>query len=124
VRAAIEVGTATAVHDLSDGGLAIALAEMALAGNKGAVLREPPAGETAGAGAAAWYGEDQARYVLTVRADAAGTVIDEAQMAGIRACRLGVVKGSALVLGAAEPLPVAELRAAHEHWFPDFMTIG
>ncbi|MHA1189792.1 MAG: AIR synthase-related protein, partial [Alphaproteobacteria bacterium] len=76
VRAAIKAGTATAVHDLSDGGLAVALAEMALAGDRGAVLREPLAGESADAGAAAWYGEDQARYVLTVRADAAGTVID------------------------------------------------
>src|SRR5207302_11519544 len=38
VRGMIHAGTATAVHDVSDGGLLIALAEMAIAGGLGAEL--------------------------------------------------------------------------------------
>ena len=52
---------ATAVHDVSDGGLLVALAEMAMASGIGAVLEGP----TDIAAHAFWFGEDQARYVVT-----------------------------------------------------------
>ncbi len=60
VRGLIADGQATAVHDLSDGGLLVALAEMAMASGIGAEL-ETPAGQ---APHAFWFGEDQGRYVL------------------------------------------------------------
>ena len=63
VRALIAEGTATAVHDVSDGGLLVALAEMAMASGIGAELDAAPL-----AAHAFWFGEDQARYVVTVRA--------------------------------------------------------
>jgi phosphoribosylformylglycinamidine synthase len=58
VRALIGEGTATAVHDVSDGGLAVALAEMALAGGQGAEVEAHPGYSQA----AWWFGEDQGRY--------------------------------------------------------------
>src|SRR5262247_3134359 len=61
VRALIEEGIATAVHDVSDGGLAVALAEMAMASGIGAKLEEAPAPAHA-----FWFGEDQARYLVVV----------------------------------------------------------
>ena len=64
MRALIAEGIATAVHDLSDGGLLVALAEMAMASGIGAELDDGPAY----AAHAFWFGEDQARYVVTVRA--------------------------------------------------------
>ncbi len=57
----------TAVHDLSDGGLAIGLAEMAMASGIGASVDAPP-----GEATAAFFGEDQGRYLLTVPVAAAG----------------------------------------------------
>src|SRR5262252_1907339 len=63
VRALIEHRIASAVHDLSDGGLAVALAEMAMASGIGAKL--DPARAPAHA---FWFGEDQARYVVTLTA--------------------------------------------------------
>ena len=66
VRALIAEGIATAVHDVSDGGLLVALAEMAMASGIGAELEAPPI-----TAHAFWFGEDQARYVVTVDAGVA-----------------------------------------------------
>ena len=67
VRALISEGLVTAVHDLSDGGLAVALAEMAMASGIGAIVRQPD-----GDPAAAFFGEDQGRYLLTAPDEHAG----------------------------------------------------
>ncbi len=69
MRALIAEGIATAVHDLSDGGLLVALAEMAMASGIGAELEAAPIPAHA-----FWFGEDQARYVLTVPAGKAAKV--------------------------------------------------
>ena len=70
VRALIGEGVATAVHDVADGGLLVALAEMAMASGIGAELDRTPL-----AAHAFWFGEDQARYVLTVKASIAESSI-------------------------------------------------
>src|SRR5262249_46231066 len=66
VRALIAEGIAGAVHDISDGGLLVAIAEMAMASGIGAELDRAPL-----AAHAFWFGEDQARYVVTVAAGVA-----------------------------------------------------
>ncbi len=68
MRAQILAGRVAACHDVSDGGLLVAVAEMALAGDTGVDLL-PRAG--GGAPHAFWFGEDQARYVLAVADGAA-----------------------------------------------------
>src|SRR5215208_1624632 len=70
VRALIAEGLVTAVHDVSDGGLLVAVAEMAMASGIGARLIAQPSDTEAHA---YWFGEDQARYLVTApieRADA------------------------------------------------------
>ncbi len=123
VRQAIAGGIAGAVHDVSDGGLAVAIAEMALAGNRGAVLRQPAVDAARPDAAGIWFGEDQARYVLTLKPEIAGAFLEQMDNDGIPACRLGVVTGQALVFGEAEPVSLTDLRAAHEGWFPDYMSL-
>ena len=90
VRALIGEGLVTAVHDISDGGLLIALAEMAMASGIGAVVEapsQPPAH-------AFWFGEDQARYVVTAKnADA---VAQRAKAAAVPLVRLGTTGGAVL----------------------------
>merc|ERR1712176_1115440 len=87
VRTLIDAGLLSAVHDLSDGGLAVALAEMAMSGGIGAQV----SANDAYTAAQWWFGEDQARYVITVspenadafnRIVAEGPDIDEAEMVG------------------------------------------
>ncbi|NBN63580.1 phosphoribosylformylglycinamidine synthase subunit PurL [Pannonibacter tanglangensis] len=116
VRGWIRARRVTAVHDISSGGLAVALAEMAMAGDLGAQVRiEGPAH-------AALFGEDQGRYVVTVPADAADAAIEDALDAGIDIRRLGTTGGTDLTVEGILTISVAKLRAAHEEWFPAFMS--
>jgi phosphoribosylformylglycinamidine synthase len=114
IRALKARGLITAAHDLSDGGLAVAAAEMALASNFGARLDASDAMP-----AHAWFfGEDQARYL--VGAADPGAVLAAAAKAGVPARKVGAIGGDALRLGDAA-VPLAALRAAHEGGFKAMM---
>ncbi len=119
VRSLITSGIADTVHDLSDGGLAVALAEMAMAGGIGAALPAAPDGVPAHA---YLFGEDQARYLIAVPAEAAADLLYSASAQGIDAATVGIVGGDSLVLPGEETISVAELKAAHEGWFPAYMA--
>ena len=119
VRGLIQQGLATACHDLSDGGLGVALAEMAMASGIGAVIDQPDSTDAI----AAFFGEDQGRYLITLRAQDADRFFAEiAPASGVSAVRLGVTGGASLKLGNAHAIPVADLKAAHEGWFTSFMS--
>jgi len=105
------------VHDLSDGGLAVALAEMTMASGIGASIQQPPAAGFA----SAFFGEDQGRYLVTVGADCHEAVAERAGAAGVSLASIGRTGGDRLVLGDGDPLAVAKLRDRHEGWFPHFM---
>ena len=115
VAALIAGGRVSAVHDLSDGGLAVALAEMAIAGGIGASV------ESLGPEHAFFFGEDQGRYVLTAPPAETAAIIAEAERAGVPLLRLGVTGGDSLKLGGAPPIALSKLRQAHESWLPDYM---
>ena len=121
VRAAIAAGRVRTCHDLADGGLAVAAAEMCLASGTGAVLDLPDGARSA---VGWWFGEDQGRYLLAVDADAAATMLAEAAAAGVLARAIGRTGGDALILGAEGPISLGELRDAHEHWLPAYMAGG
>ena len=117
VRGLIEKGAVTAVHDLSDGGLLVAVAEMALAGGIGAEIA-PPDGAVP---RHAWlFGEDQARYLVTAADPAA--LLKAAQAAGVPAAVIGKTGGSALTIKGERPISLPELRDAHEGWLPRYMA--
>jgi phosphoribosylformylglycinamidine synthase len=119
VRLLIEEGTATAVHDVSDGGVAVSIAEMALASGIGA----------------GWYhdeelddheflfGEEQGRYIVTVPLNT--DIGTRAVAAGVDPLCLGTTGGSDLRFGIEGGeimvVPLADLRAAHEGFFPKLM---
>jgi phosphoribosylformylglycinamidine synthase II len=119
VRDLIARGRVTAVHDCSDGGLLVALAEMAMASGTGATLDAAPAGMPAHA---FWFGEDQARYVVTAPALALPAIEAAARDAGIPALRLGLTGGEHLTLPGERPISVADLKKRHESWLPDYMA--
>src|SRR6476619_4526367 len=87
VRGMIHAGTASAAHDVSDGGLLIALAEMAMASGIGAALDAVPEDTPAHA---FWFGEDQARYVVTVPTAREAEVIKRVAAASVPVHRIGV----------------------------------
>ncbi len=121
VRGFIKAGTVTAVHDVSDGGLLVAIAEMALAGKRGVDLEAAPENLPAHA---AWFGEDQGRYVVTATPGHVATIEDVASVYGVPVRVLGTVRGDTMKLPDEAPLPLGMLRAAYEDWLPRFMTRG
>ncbi|MCQ4629556.1 phosphoribosylformylglycinamidine synthase subunit PurL [Shinella sp. CPCC 100929] len=118
VRSAIRNGQVTACHDISSGGLVVALAEMAMSSGKGATV---DLSGSNGPAHALLFGEDQARYVIAVPADLANFLSANAEGAGVPFRRLGTVGGDALVVEGRLSLAIEQLRNTHESWFPDFM---
>jgi phosphoribosylformylglycinamidine synthase subunit PurL len=121
IQLLIADGLITAVHDCSDGGAAVALAEMALAGNIGVIVPVVPQIPNP---AAILFGEDQGRYIVTT-GDAA-TVRDRAAEANIFSIPLGSTGGDAIGFdlidrGGVQSMSLADLRAAHEGFFPALM---
>ncbi|MCA1442410.1 phosphoribosylformylglycinamidine synthase subunit PurL [Ensifer sp. IC4062] len=117
VRGLIEAGLASAVHDCSSGGLALAVAEMAMASAIGATI-DAPAGHDP---IPVFYGEDQGRYVVTVAAGKLDAVLERAKAAGVSLPVIGKTGGDAVKLGEARAVAINDLRAAHESWFPEYM---
>ncbi len=124
VRELIEAGQVSACHDLSDGGLAVAVAEMALAGRIGAKIDVPLEDQEAAIPPVhAWlFGEDQARYIVTVTH--AAPILSAAAEAGVPAVVIGTTGGDALTLSGGHTISLDVLSAAHESWLPDYMGAG
>ncbi len=118
VRGLIESGAVKTVHDVSDGGLLVALAEMALAGGRGFQYVPHP---TLAAHAAA-FGEDQGLYLIGASARTAGDIVKQAEAAGLPARIAARVEGDAIAVPGEEPLPLTRLRQVHEGWLPGFMS--
>jgi phosphoribosylformylglycinamidine synthase II len=119
VRGLIREDRVSAVHDVSDGGLLVAIAEMSLSGAKGVALEAAPDGL---APHAAWFGEDQGRYVVAAAANEVARILQDAAGTGILARIVGKVTGDALKLPGEAPLSLQSLGDAHERWLPRFMS--
>ncbi len=120
-RADREPVVVTAVHDLSDGGLLVAVAEMAIAGRLGAALdAAPPDRQPHGY----WFGEDQARYLLTVPPGAYAGLITQAAAVGVPMRRIGTVGGETIALPGERPILVQALVERFEGWLPAYMAGG
>ena len=117
VRHLIETGMITTCHDLSDGGLALALAEMVIKSKKGIKAQltgqTPPHAEL--------FGEDQARYLIAVNAPELPKVIAAGKQSSVDLQIVGKVEGDHLEVENQFKLSVDSLHDAYENWFPNFM---
>jgi phosphoribosylformylglycinamidine synthase II len=118
VRGLIREHAIGGVHDISDGGLLVAIAEMALAGGIGAQIflyeGKLPAH-------AIWFGEDQGRFLIEVSPENANALIERARSSGMPARIVGKVEGTELRIAGEPGLAIDDLRTAHEYWFPEYM---
>jgi phosphoribosylformylglycinamidine synthase subunit PurL len=121
IRKLIQDSSVTAVHDVSDGGLLIALAEMAMASGIGARLASTPPAIPAHA---FWFGEDQGRYVVAVAPHKLDEVLHAFGSARIAVQRLGTTGGDALTLPGERPILLSVLRESFEGWLPAYMAAG
>ncbi len=117
VRQQILGGGISAAHDISDGGLAVAIAEMTMRSGFGADIAVPKTGNLHG-----WaFGEDQARFVVTT-ADSK-TLIAEAKEAGIEITKLGMVSDrSELKFGDDDTISITDLNAVFDGCIPALMA--
>jgi phosphoribosylformylglycinamidine synthase len=103
LRAAVRTGDLATVHDVSEGGLAVTLAECCIEGGMGARVAVD-ASETA------LFGEGPGGVVIAGPGEAVAAV------PGARV--IGSVEGDALDIEGAVSVPVAELRAVYEGAIP------
>jgi phosphoribosylformylglycinamidine synthase subunit PurL len=112
IRSLIANGVITACHDVSDGGLLVALAEMAMASGMGAEI-------SATGDVAFWFGEDQSRYVLTTTKPQ--EVIELAEKDSIPLLHLGRTGGKTLKIANNASMLVLQLIYENERWLPAYM---
>ena len=118
VRALITTRKVTTCHDVSDGGLLVALAEMTYGGKIGAHLTFPSALPLH----AYAFGEDQSRYVLAVDPAYTAALLAGAAKAGVTVTMLGKTQPDLFELESSFSLPVPELTQKHAAWLPSFMA--
>lgn len=114
VREQILVGNVAACHDVSDGGLLVAIAEMGYAKTIGAKL-------TATGDTAFWFGEDQGRYVLAVEPSQTAAILEAAKAVGVSISALGTTQADSLAVNGNTVLLVT-LRDIYEAWLPEYMA--
>ncbi len=119
VQQQIADGLITAAHDISDGGLAVAVAEMCIAGRIGAQLTLPDGGNRHG-----WaFGEDQARYIVAT--SDAGTLLAAATAVGVPAAAIGSTRdGGELQFGDEDAISLEDLSNLVEATIPALMSGG
>jgi phosphoribosylformylglycinamidine synthase subunit PurL len=118
IRTLIRAGEVSAVHDCADGGLLVAIAEMALAGGTGVELY-PYEGRLPAH--AIWFGEDQGRYVIEAAPNKSEEIIERARLLDLPARIIGRTGGDTITLPGEPPLDLGTLRAQHEAWLPELM---
>ncbi|MAU96054.1 MAG: phosphoribosylformylglycinamidine synthase II [Fulvimarina sp.] len=117
IRGCIRSGEVRTCHDLSDGGLAVALAEICMASRLGAAIE---AGD--GPAHAILFGEDQARYVVALTAADSERFEAAARDAGVPFRRLGTAGGDRLTIAGRLDLTVRAMTVAYESWLPSYMS--
>ncbi|MDB5431055.1 MAG: phosphoribosylformylglycinamidine synthase [Caulobacter sp.] len=122
IRALIGTGMLSAVHDLSDGGVMIGAAEMAMASKVGLTFGVQGDGPDHGF----FFGEGQGRYLVACPAEHAENIIEAGEDRGVESLALGEAGGERFVVigadGELASIPVDRLRDAHEAWMPGFMN--
>ncbi len=130
VRELIDEKLVVGVHDVSDGGMLVAITEMALASGLGAAIN--PEWSDKNLGKSGWidqlFGEDQGRYLVVVSDPRDNRVMMRAEYAGLECDLVGTVKGDCIEVGehgySEQPqwnIALTDLRAAHESFFKNWM---
>ncbi len=119
VRSLIESGRVDTCHDLSDGGLVAAVADMAISSGIGATVNVESDLPTH----AVLFSETQARYLIAVDTDTANAIVAEASDASVSAAIIGTTGGDSLSLqeGAVD-IALGDIASAHAGWMPNYMA--
>jgi phosphoribosylformylglycinamidine synthase len=109
------------VHDCADGGLGVAISEMAIAGGVGATLSAPPTSPPGQVPGVAWFSESASRVVLSVAPAEVDGVLATAQAAGVPAAVLGQAGGDRVDAEGAFSVSLADATRAWRDAIPDIL---
>ncbi|MEE2699173.1 MAG: phosphoribosylformylglycinamidine synthase subunit PurL [Pseudomonadota bacterium] len=117
VRSLIRSASISACHDVSDGGVLVSIAEMAMKGSIGATIQVPNVNMPTDA----WlFGEDQARYLVTTSEP--NKLLETAVMNDVPALQIGLTGGHGLsLLNGSKEISIKTLIEINESWLPKFM---
>lgn len=118
VLAAIKSEYVSMCHDIGDGGLAVALAEICMASGKGIVIDQ----EIPYYSHAALFGEDQARYIIAVKNEWADMFAANSEGSGVSFCKIGKFKGTKLIIGEIVELKISEMKKTFENALPQYIN--
>jgi phosphoribosylformylglycinamidine synthase len=110
-------GDASGLHDVSDGGLAVALAEMALSSGVGFRV------DLGGPDATALFGEGPSRLLVSARSETAATVRRRAEDAGLKVTAIGTAGGDRMVIVGAVEMGLEEAGQAWKGAIPDALAL-
>lgn len=121
VRSLIHDGLVTTCHDIADGGLLIALTEMAIASGIGVSISVDSSQAYAQPLHAWLFGEDQGRYIIAVTEEISDIILRSAASRGVPARQIGITGGIYVSVNDSAKIEVAELKSLNEGWFPTYM---
>jgi phosphoribosylformylglycinamidine synthase subunit PurL len=119
VRALVTERAVAGVHDCSDGGLAVALAEMAIAGDCGFRVTSPAPTLRP---AEAWFSESASRVVMAVAPDRIDEVVAQAEAADVTVTELGEAGGTRLIADGDFDVTLADAAAAWRDAIPTALS--
>ena len=103
-------------HDISDGGLLVAIAEMAVSSGLGAYIKTQDSNFYNW-----WFGEDQGRYIITCNNFNLDKIVRLSKLEHIELNCIGKVGGDLLNIDQKNTICISELRKQHEAWLPQYM---
>jgi phosphoribosylformylglycinamidine synthase len=115
VRAAIEAEVVRTAHDISLGGITIALAKMAIISGSGAKISLPESNGGQGRLDAQWFGEPASVIIIACDPANAGNLKDLAHSLGVPITYIGTSGGDQLIIDGFDAIPMASIMHAYEH---------
>ena len=117
MRDLVAAGSATGAHDVAEGGVLVALAEMAISGGVGFNVARLHS-------LADLFRESPGRVVLCVAPDALAGVVAAAEAAGVEAVRIGLATGDRLHVKDVLDIPLDEATTAWRDHLPAALADG
>ena len=105
------------VHDISDGGLLIALTEMSISGEIGFQLNL----DKSNLNYSFLFGEDQGRYIISVEDKNLNDAIEYIKKSNISYLNIGKTNGKKIKIDRDNEIDIEELRDLYENWFKSYL---
>ena len=119
VLEAITSGLVTAAHDISDGGLAVSIAEMGIFGSLGAQI---DLSVLSGSIHEIWFSEAQSGIVLTCKPDQKESLMKHVSQGRVDVAQIGTVQGDALIFEGVGSVSLDQLQSIYESAIPKAMA--